>query len=100
VFPPFQIDEMFRAAVGAWQVSPSAFWDMTPREFWWIYDVRRPPPQRIGKTARTDGFTVSEVEQRRRRQRILDQRLAGVTDPKERRAIVARFVEEQSRGNP
>jgi hypothetical protein len=96
VFPPFRLDEMYRAAVGAWQIPPDAFWSMTPREFWWVYDVRRPPPQRIGKTAQSDGFTPGEIERKRRKQAVLNQRLAGVTDPKERRRIVADFVREHS----
>lgn len=28
-------------AVGQWGIQPSEFWDMSPQEWWWIFDARR-----------------------------------------------------------
>ena len=33
-------DEFGRVAMGAWEIAPSEFRAMTPREFWLIYDAK------------------------------------------------------------
>ena len=33
--------------VGSGWVSPSEFWGMTPKELWWLYEMKVPPEQRI-----------------------------------------------------
>ncbi len=33
-------DEFGRVAMGAWEIAPSEFRTMTPREFWLIYDAK------------------------------------------------------------
>jgi len=45
-------------AVGIWQVAPSEFWGMTLREYWWMFDARRPPPAKVGSSP----FTKAEVD--------------------------------------
>lgn len=58
MFEPVRFDELFRAAVGAWGIGPTEFWQLTLREFWWLFDVRRPPPPKVGRSS----FTVPEVK--------------------------------------
>lgn len=88
VFAPIAIDDMFRAAVGVWGIQPDAFWRMTPREFWWLYDARRPPPARIG----TSSYTVKDAEASLKKTKTLHGLLEGVTDKDERRRIIREFT--------
>lgn len=53
-----------------------------------MFDVRRPPPPKVGRSS----FTQKEVKRATTRQRELDQLLEGVTDKAERRRIVQEFV--------
>jgi len=62
-----EFDEMYRVAVGVWGIGPSEFWTMTPREFWWMFDVRKPPPKKVGRSS----FTEAEVERLAAMQREL-----------------------------
>ena len=65
---------MFRIAVGLWEIAPSEFWRMTMREYWWLYDMRKPPEPKVGRSS----FTVSEVE-------AIAERLRAEKAEKERR---------------
>ncbi len=55
--PPLRLDEFYRVAVGLWSVQPSEFWGMTMREYWWMFDAKRPPPAKVGSSP----FTKAEV---------------------------------------
>lgn len=35
-------------AVGVWSIQPSEFWRMTMREFWWMFDARKPRRTHVG----------------------------------------------------
>lgn len=72
-FAPMQFDEMYRVAVGAWGIPPSDYWCMTPREFWWMFDVRKPPPKKVGSSS----FTEAEVKKLAKMQRELKERKRG-----------------------
>jgi hypothetical protein len=81
-FAPIQFDELYRVAVGAWGIPPSDFWTMTHREFWWMFDVRKPPPKKVGRSS----FTEREVRELAKMQRELKERRRGersAGDPRE-----------------
>jgi hypothetical protein len=50
------VAEYYRVAVGLWSIQPSEFWDMSPQEWWWVYDARVGEPK-YGK------MTLTEVEE-------------------------------------
>lgn len=44
-------------SVGVWHIQPSEFWAMTMREFWWMFDARKPRKQHVG------GMTDAEMDE-------------------------------------
>lgn len=38
----------YRFAVGQWGIQPSEFWAMRVREWWWLYEDKR-PRERYGR---------------------------------------------------
>lgn len=32
----------YQMGVGAFGIQPSEFWDMSPEEFWWVFEFKRP----------------------------------------------------------
>lgn len=36
------VRDSYQMAVGLWGIQPGHFWDMSPEEWWWLYEARRP----------------------------------------------------------
>lgn len=32
----------YQIAVGAWGIQPESFWRMSPEEWWWLHECKRP----------------------------------------------------------